>query len=134
MRLRFAVLMVMLSAAAAPAESPLIVIKQATVIAFFTPVGAQADPDSSEALSDFQVYARKVRKPLAERGIVFRELYVPSFRVRNGIRATLFRPRTGVGYYFVAPGKKPRISYGVMTDLDLLDMADEYFGTKAARP
>jgi hypothetical protein len=44
----------------------------------------------------------------------------------------LFRlGKVKVGYYFVAPGKKPRIKYGVMTDADILQMADEYFGIAA---
>ncbi len=29
------------------------------------------------------------------------------------------------------PGKKPRIEYGVMTDADLLQVANDYFGTSA---
>jgi hypothetical protein len=28
----------------------------------------------------------------------------------------------------VAPGKKPRVEYGVMADADLLQVANEYFG------
>jgi hypothetical protein len=42
---------------------------------------------------------------------------------------TAFRPLKGnVGYHFVVPGRKPRIEYGVMTDADLLQVANEYFG------
>jgi hypothetical protein len=49
--------------------------------------------------------------------------------VRVGKIVKAFRPVKGdVGYYFVAPGKKPRIEYGVMTDADLLQVANEYFG------
>jgi hypothetical protein len=44
----------------------------------------------------------------------------PSFVVRRG--------PVKVGYYFIAPGKKPRIEYGVVTDIDLLQIATEYFG------
>lgn len=34
-----------------------------------------------------------------------------------------------VGYYFISPGKQPRVEYGVMTDDDLLHAAKEHFGT-----
>lgn len=33
-----------------------------------------------------------------------------------------------VGYYLIAPDKKPQIEYGVMTDADLLQLAKRYFG------
>jgi hypothetical protein len=48
-----------------------------------------------------------------------------------GKRLITFRPAKGVGYYLVEPGKKPRIEYGVMTDADLLRVANEYFGISA---
>jgi hypothetical protein len=49
---------------------------------------------------------------------------------RMGKAATTFKPtKVDVGYYLVAPGRKPRVEYGVMTDADLLQVADEYFGT-----
>jgi len=49
--------------------------------------------------------------------------------VRVGNKVTTFRPvKVDVGYYLVAPGKKPRIEYGAMTDADLLKVANEYFG------
>jgi hypothetical protein len=47
-------------------------------------------------------------------------------------KLTTFRPgKVGVGYYLVAPGKDPRVEYGVMTDADLLQLAKEYFGISA---
>ena len=49
--------------------------------------------------------------------------------MRVGVKTTTFRPgKITVGYYFVAPGKKPRIEYGVNTDDGLVDIAKEYFG------
>jgi hypothetical protein len=118
---------------AAPKQT-VVVIQRPTVVAFFPPV-KQADlndPDTNEALADFQLYAAKVRKPLHDAGIDFKEIYALSFRVQRGTRTTTFRSgKDSVGYYLVAPSKEPRIEYGVMTDTDLLQIAAEYFGLAA---
>jgi hypothetical protein len=127
-----------LTGPAAPAvaeKQPVVVVHGPTVVAFFEPV-TQAklakEPDTNEALADFQLYATSVREPLRKAGIEFHELYTHSFRLRVGNRLTTFRPVKGdVGYYLVAPGKKPRIEYGVITDVDLLQVANEYFGIPA---
>jgi hypothetical protein len=101
------------------------------ILAFFLPV-TEAElskhPDTNTALDDFQFYARNVRQPLEKQGIEFREVYQRQFAIRSGTKVYKFAPRkTGVGYYFVAPGKKPHIEYGVMTDADLLRAADDFF-------
>jgi hypothetical protein len=114
----------------AAAMEPVVVIHLPTIVAFFTVTQAELknDPDTNEALADFQVYAREVRKPLHDAGVDFQEIYAPSFRVRQGTRITTFRPgKVKVGYYLIAPGKRPRVEYGVMTDTDLLQIAKEYF-------
>jgi hypothetical protein len=115
----------------ATAKNTIVVVNRPTVVAFFLPVTSaelNADPDTNEALSDFQLYATKVRKPLNDAGIGFKEIYAKSFQVQRGTRITTFRPgKVDVGYYFVAPGKEPRIEYGVLTDADLLQVAKEYF-------
>ena len=120
---------------AAAEKQPLVVVRGPTVVAFFEPVKQEElekDPDTNEALADFKIYAKKVHDWLREAGVEFHELYVHSFRLRVGKRLTTFRPaKANVGYYLVAPGKKPRIEYGVMTDLDLLKVAKEYFGISA---
>jgi len=119
---------------AAAEKQPLVEIQGPTVVAFFEPVTQQElekDPDTNEALADFQVYAKKVSAPLRKAGIEFHELYMRSFRLRAGKKITAFRSAKGVGYYLVEPGKKPRIEYGVMSDLDLLMVAKEYFGISA---
>ena len=116
----------------ADAAEPTIVIRRPTVIAFFAPVSnheMETDTDENEALADFQLYASQVRKPLQEAGIDFHELYVRSFRVRSGKKFVTFRPQqVEVGYYFVEPGKKPRVEYGVMTHTDILQIAKQQFG------
>lgn len=112
-------------------KNTIVSIHRPTVVAFFAPVTSgvlNADPDTNEALADFQLYATKVRKPLNDAGIDFKEIYAKSFQVQRGRRITIFRPgKVDVGYYFVAPGKEPRIEYGVLTDSDLLQIAREYF-------
>jgi len=37
----------------------------------------------------------------------------------------------GMSDYLIVPGKKPRIEYGLITDIDLLQVANEHFGTAA---
>lgn len=105
-----------------------------TVVAFFEPVSLEQldkDPDMNVALADFQFYAETVRAPLRKAGIEFHELYTHSFRLRIGTQSITFRPaKITVGYYFVAPGKKPHIEYGVRTDADILQVANAYFGTQ----
>jgi hypothetical protein len=113
-------------------KQPVIVVRGPTVVAFFEPVPQSKldkDPDTNESLADFQLYAKSVREPLRKEGIEFHELYAHSFRLRVGNKLITFQPaKVTVGYYFIAPGKKPRIEYGVMTDSDLLQVANEYFG------
>jgi hypothetical protein len=115
---------------AAPKEK-VVVVKRPTVVAFFTPVTdaeLAKDPDTNEALADFQVYAGKVRDQLAGMGIDFEEVYATSFIVKFGAKTTTFHPKKiEVGYNFVALGKSPRVEYGVMTDTDILQIASEYF-------
>jgi hypothetical protein len=115
---------------AKPKEN-LIVVNGPTVVAFFSAV-TDAElvkaPDTNESLADFQLYATRVRGKLHRAGIEFEEINASSFAVRCGAKTTIFRPKkTKVGYYFVTPGKPPRIEYGVVTDFDILQVAAEYF-------
>jgi hypothetical protein len=115
---------------AAPKEK-LIVVNRPTVVAFFPPVTdaeLTKDPDTNESLADFQLYATSVREKLRSAGIEFEEIYASSFAVRCRAKTTTFRPKkTTVGYYFITPGRTPRVEYGVMTDVDILRVAAEYF-------
>ena len=112
-------------------QTPTFDLHGPTIFAFFPPVTEEElsqDPDTNTVLDDFQFYAGKVRQPLAKKGIEFREVYARRFSIRSGKTVSTFTPRKiQVGYYFVAPGKKPHIAYGVMTDADLLQAADAYF-------
>ncbi len=113
---------------------PIVVVKGPSVIAFFSPVteaDLNKDDEANEALSDFQYYLQGAKPRLEKAGIKVHELYAKSFTVKLPSSTTTFKPQeTEVGYYFISPGKKPRIQYGVMTDVDLLDVATEYFGKK----
>jgi hypothetical protein len=103
-----------------------------TMVAFFkpasTPEGEKED-GYNEALSDFQLYSDAVQQPLKEKGINTKVVYAAGFRTECGKHVSTFvAHKTTVGYYFIAPGKSPRIQYGVKTKGDLLKIADEYFG------
>jgi hypothetical protein len=119
-----------LPSAAAPKQK-LVVVNRPTVIAFFpavTDAELSKDAGTNETLSDFQFYSAQARPKLKDAGVDFEEIYASSFAVRCGTKTTTFRPqKTLVGYYFIAPGKSPRIEYGVMTDGDILRVATEYF-------
>jgi len=132
MRVQAAILLMALgiSTAAAVAEQPVFAVSRPTIVAFFPPVTeAQLDSDLNEVLADFQLYAARVREPLRKAGVDFRVVSARSFQIRVGDKLTTFHPgAVKVGYYFIAPGKKPLIEYGVATDLDLLATADNYFG------
>lgn len=110
----------------------LFVIRRPTIIAFFPPVTRtelDREPDTNEALSDFQYYAGAVREPLQKLGIDFREANFGSFQVQIGTKVRTFRSGTDrIGYFLAAPGKKPQVEHGVMTDADLLAVAKDYFG------
>jgi hypothetical protein len=116
-------------------KEPVVDVRGPTVVGFFKPVTQEEleqAPDINEALADFQLYASRIREPLRKQGIEFDELYAHSFRLRVRNRLISFRPvKVDVGYYFITPGKSPRIEYGVMTDADLLQAAKEYFGIAA---
>ena len=119
-------------------QKTVVVVNRSTVVAFFALVTSDepnADADANEALADFKLYAMKVRKPLNDAGIDFKEVYSKSFQVQREKGITTFRPgKLDVGYYFVAPGKEPRIEYGVRTDADLLQIAKDYFNQASVPP
>ncbi len=128
------VLSLQVSLVVAAEKQPVVVVVGPTVVAFFlvTKTELQQDADTNEALADFQFYAKEVREPLKKKGIKLQEVYAQSFKVRIGQEATVFRPAKGnVGYYLIVPGKNPRIEYGIMTSTDLLQVANDYFGTSS---
>lgn len=114
-----------------PGNIPVVNVEKPTIVAFFpnaSRIGSQ-DADGNEALSDFEFYAERLREPLKDLGIGFSKQYGRSFRIRSSGHSTLFTPKKFMpGYYLIAPGRKPHIEYGVMTDTDLLSIAKQYFG------
>jgi hypothetical protein len=125
------------SPAQASQQEPLITVTGPTLIAFFPSVTERElrdEPDTNETLSDFQFYASRSLGPLRKAGIDFQQLYTRSFRIKTGKAVSRFQPvEAQVGYYFIAPGKKPQVVYGVVTDDDLIRRATEYFGHSAAK-
>ena len=117
---------------------PTFVIKQPTIIAFFPPLTEaelEKDPGTNEALSDFQFYASQVASPLKKAGIDFEVASATEFKVNNsGVIHSFRTGKVRVGYYFVAPGKEPHVEQGVMTDLDILEVAREQFQLRIPGP
>ncbi|MEA2238601.1 MAG: hypothetical protein QOC81_3325 [Thermoanaerobaculia bacterium] len=130
-RVVLSLLLALVAAQLFAANSKPIRVSGPTIIAFFSPVTEKEldqDLDLNDALDDFQVYVRDARGPLEKSGIRLHEIYAHQFRITINGRATTFKPgKVDVGYYFVAPGKKPFVSYGVATDEDLFRMARDYF-------
>ena len=118
----------------AASQIPILEVKGPTVIAFFSPVTIDElnkDADLNESLSDFQHHLHGAKSTLENSGIKVHEIYAKLFTVKLPTWTTTFKPKDAdVGYYFIMPGKKPKIQYGVMTDIDLLHIASDYFGKK----
>src|ERR1700756_3790879 len=109
------------SAAQAAAKQPVIEVQKPLIVAFYPPV-SESDAEQQEeieSLSDFRLSIEGARKSLRAAGIEIHEIYSSSFRVRVGAKTNSFHPtQVGVGYYLIAPGKRPSVEYGVMTDAD----------------
>lgn len=93
----------------------------------------EEDPDANEALDDFQFYARETRIALDGSGVAFHEVYVRGISVVVDGAEKVLRPEVTVGYYFIAPGRAARVEYGVHTDVDILALVDDIFGSSARR-
>ncbi len=127
--------LMLLMAPAIYAQKPISInVCHPTMVAFFKPASTleeQKENGYNEALADFQFYAAAVQQPLSEKGIDTKVVYAAGFRTECGKHVNTFvAHKTMVGYYFIAPGKSPHIRYGVMTNADLLKIADGYFGPR----
>lgn len=113
------------------------VVERPTILAFFPPVTEAAldkDPDTNEALGDFQLYASRVGPGLKKMGIDFEVVSAVKFKIRQHRIVRTFRTgKVGIGYYFIAPGKDPHVEFGVRTDDDILDMATRYFNVTPSK-
>jgi biotin operon repressor len=111
--------------------SPVFVIDKPTILAFFPITQTEVDSheDAGEALSDFDWYVSLAAKRLKNAGISIQVVNAPSFQIQMGKKTVTYQPKKDeIGYYFVAPGKKPHIERNVMTGEDILDAARKYFG------
>ena len=116
--------------AASGAGDPVYTIHGPTILAFFAPVKhPETDGDADRELVKFRALAKQSHEPLERAGIDFQEVYAPVFQVRVGSEtATFDSGHMKVGYYFITPGKKARVEYGVAPAPALLEIAKEYFG------
>jgi hypothetical protein len=107
-------------------------IHRATIIIFEPPPKPgelENGEGDAEAYCDFAYYMDRAEKPLQESGIEIRSVLTREFVVRDGNKIrTLKTGKIEFGYYLIAPGKEPRVEYGVMTDKDLFNEARKYFG------
>ena len=112
-------------------SSPIFVIRQPTIIAFFPTTQAEVDSgaDDEEALADFNYYVYVAEKRLHNAGVAIHVVNTRSFQIRTGRRMVNFQPKENeIGYYFIAPGKEPHIEHDVMSDEEILDAARKHFG------
>jgi hypothetical protein len=112
-------------------KHPIIVVTGPTVIAFFGQPSETGLMTGAryKASSNFHLHAAHARKAFTNLGIAFHELYTDSFGLRTGNLLLIFHPgKAGGGYYLIAPGLKPCIEYGILSDADLLQLAKRYFG------
>jgi hypothetical protein len=117
---------------AATKQPQTVLIHRPTIVAFFLPITeaeANSGEGDAEALSDFNYYLYMVRKRLESAGVEIQEVSERSFQIQDGTKTRAFETgKVGIGYYLIAPGREPHVEYGVMTDEDLLETAQTYFG------
>ncbi len=122
------------SASRESADKQVVLITGPTLIGFFPKVSqgdVDADQDLAEVLSDFQYHLGGAREHLQKKGVSVYELYTSEIRIQEVGAVRTFVPdhgRVDLGFYLVSPGREPLVMYGVMTDVDLLIAAHQYFG------
>jgi hypothetical protein len=123
--------------AAAAEQQTRFVITGPTLISFFldyTDDEILAD-GGNEALSDFDFYLPAAEDQLKEAGVQVHAVFkVKSFQVKMGSRWRTVKPRETVGYYFIAPGREPRLEFGVEDTESIVDFARGYFRLKTLPP
>jgi hypothetical protein len=131
-----ALMLVPCAFAAPPAKAPVssptptFVVKQATIIAFFSlKPGDLQDPDIRQSYRDFQRYVAAAKNQLERHAVKVEQAVATSFTVQLGTAKMRFTPvRRQCGYYFLAPGRQPQVAYGVISDDDIVRGAQRYFG------
>ena len=137
MNVLLATAVVALAASGSP-PSRLVEVTGPTLVAFAPPITEKqldADPNLGDVLDDFQVFLARARPKLEQAGVRVIVLTTRSFRVRSANKTSTYRPgRVDIGYYFVRPGRKPRIVLGVADDEELLNTAKQYFNLVEEHP
>jgi hypothetical protein len=108
---------------------PVFYIAGPTIFAFSDPEIQSSQKrdtrDLNDAVTAFHYYGQLALQPLARIGVEYREVRGSGFVVKAGDATTSFRSTQAIGCYFVAPA---HVSYGVMSDDDLVEAAQKYFG------
>ena len=116
-------------------DSSRIALRGPTIIAFFAVTQAELDQDSTSgivnALDDFQWYLPKVAPILRAHNVTLVERYQDTLLLipLNMPRRTFVaRDSVRVGYILWRPPNETQVHWGVMTDIDLICTARDYFG------
>ena len=113
-------------------DSTWIEVRGPTLIGF-VPANADAavitDPDLGEALDDFEWHLRTADSTLRNLGFRITVVGGRRFYVVRGARVDTFtvpKDSADIGYYMVAPRRAAAMSYGVLTNSDLVEEARTY--------
>lgn len=112
------------------------VVRERTVVVFWLPASdTLADADGADLLDDFRYYTAAAAPALEDRGIKLVATNSDTIVVEaEGLPRRVIMV-TGLdypfGYVLVEPGYAEEIFTGVMTDEELVDEADSYFGDDA---
>jgi len=110
------------------------VIREATLVAFVLPASDTLKPgEEHDALEDFRGYTAIVAPLLGDEEVAFVPTTADSIIVErsDGIRRVVMLGGLDYpyGYVLVTPGYAETILTGVLTDSELMDEVDWYFGT-----
>ena len=111
------------------------VIREATLVAFTLPASdTLAAGEARAALDEFRGYTAVVVPLLAEEGIAFHATTADSVIIEraDGVRRVVMLRGLDYpyGYVLIEPGFAESILTGVLTDSELVDEVDWYFGTE----
>jgi hypothetical protein len=127
----------MASVAPAAEQETRFVITGPTLISFFL---GYADEEiladgGNEALNDFVYYLPAAEDTLKAAGVHVHSVFkAKNFQVKMGSRWLTVKPREDVGYYFITPGREPRLELGVADTETIIDFARDYFRLKTLPP
>jgi hypothetical protein len=110
-------------------------IRGPTLLAHFPITQPQIDSsaDVAEVLSDFQYHLDGARDSLKRLGLTVQERYTPVVHYRLSGRVVRFAPPrdSAVAYVFVAPDRPTRVHYGVVTNIELVELATHFLAVRS---